>query len=154
MLVLPLDPELLLPEGSDVPEEPDVGGVGFDAGVPEDPELLVGGDPPAGLGLALLEPDVLGAEASVPLGALLGGAFEVPPGAAEPRATDALNSACCAETAAPTSDKSRVTRATSVGLTSSVIRASAVAPLLVILPGAAPIGLTVSESSPRLCRID
>jgi hypothetical protein len=165
------DPELLVEPEVEVdavagdPEAPDV--------VPVEVPLLE----PDGLELALLEAEVPGAVTMVPLEVVpaltvagkppLEDALELPvpeapealpvpaigaPG--EPRAPVAIARTCCADTIAPTSAKSRVTRANWAAWSSSVTGAPTSAVLLLIFSRAAPTGVTTSELSPALCRMD
>jgi hypothetical protein len=165
------DPELLVEPEVEVdavagdPEAPDV--------VPVEVPLLE----PDGLELALLETEVLDPVTLVLLEVVpaltvagkppLEGALELPvpeapealpvpatgaPG--EPRAPVAIARTCCADTVAPTSAKSRVTRANWAAWSSSVTGAPTSAVLLLIFSRAAPTGVTTSELSPALCRMD
>jgi hypothetical protein len=163
------DPELLV--------EVEVDAV---VGDPEVPVVVPVGAPllePDGLELPLLETEVLDPGTVVLLDVVLvlpvpgmpplDGALELPvleapealpvpatgaPG--EPWAPVAIARECCADTVAPTSAKSRVTRANWAAWTSSVTGASTSAALPLIFCGAAPTGLTRSELSPAPCRMD
>jgi len=164
------DPEPLRDPAVDV--DPDVG----DVDVPDVAPVEVLPEPD-GLELALLEPvdpdidvdvpdvvpvEVLLAEPVVPLEGWVPPP-ELPAGlpallatgaGAESPGNDAVDSACWADTVAPTSARSRVTKATWDEFASSARRAPSSALPFLMISDSARAGLTMSAGSPGLWRMD